>query len=136
MKNSLIIQGQDFSIPLNQQIKNYRKFRESVKNRVGSIIANPYLYESIFIFSTGSNDMFEFLVTFGPQNVSQQGSFVEQLATQFKVQLQVFSFHPSIHWYISVPCYLTMMENYRLCTVSEPRNSSFSVYRRLAAFPG
>ncbi|CAA6656062.1 unnamed protein product [Spirodela intermedia] len=80
--------GRNISISLNQQIKDYEEITRHLKSRVGATAADRFLSKSLFIFSTGNNDMLGFYTVFGLKNATQQDLLIGQLANQFKNQLQ------------------------------------------------
>lgn len=86
-----IIQGRNVSISLNQQIKDYQEITQHLKSLVGDTAADRLLSKSLFIFSTGNNDMLGFYTNFGLKNATQQDLLIGQLTNQFKNQLQVIS---------------------------------------------
>ncbi|CAA6656056.1 unnamed protein product [Spirodela intermedia] len=80
--------GQNFSISLNQQIKYFKGITRRLRTRIGGRAAHCFLSKSLFVFSTGSNDMFRFYVNFGLKNETQQQLFIGQLTGQFRNQLE------------------------------------------------
>ncbi|CAA6675885.1 unnamed protein product [Spirodela intermedia] len=78
----------NFSISLNQQIKYFKGIARRLRTRIGGRAAHCFLSKSLFVFSTGSNDMFRFYVNFGLKNETQQQLFIGQLTGQFRNQLE------------------------------------------------
>ncbi|CAA6675887.1 unnamed protein product [Spirodela intermedia] len=80
--------GQNFSISLNQQIKYFKGITRRLRTRISGGAAYRFLSRSLFVFSTGNNDMIGFYVNFGLKNETQQQLFIGQLTGQFRNQLE------------------------------------------------
>ncbi|XP_078448186.1 GDSL esterase/lipase At5g55050-like [Wolffia australiana] len=80
--------SRNLSISLNAQIDDYRKISTRMKNRHGTEAANRFLAESLFVFSTGNNDLLGYFARTGLQNATEQELFIGLLGSQFQAQLQ------------------------------------------------
>ncbi|CAA7391489.1 unnamed protein product [Spirodela intermedia] len=80
--------GQNFSISLNHQIKYFKGITRRLRTRISGGAAYRFLSRSLFVFSTGNNDMIGFYVNFGLKNETQQQLFIGQLTGQFRNQLE------------------------------------------------
>ncbi|XP_078448215.1 GDSL esterase/lipase At5g37690-like [Wolffia australiana] len=80
--------GAGSSISQNQQVRNFQEIRSRLTTGIGGLAAGIYLSRSIFIFSTGNNDIIRYYVTSGVQGQTLQDQFIVQLTNEFKNQLQ------------------------------------------------
>ncbi|MQM22509.1 hypothetical protein Taro_055562 [Colocasia esculenta] len=84
----LDVTGQNFSISMNTQIEHFGGVVRRLHRRLGAPAADVFLSKSLFILSTGNNDMFGLFFRFGVPNRTQAIQLTGLLASQFRAQLQ------------------------------------------------
>ncbi|CAA6675882.1 unnamed protein product [Spirodela intermedia] len=79
--------GRNFTISLNQQIKYFKGITHRLRTRIGGGAADRFLSKSLFLVSTGGNDIVGYYANFGLKNETQNEAFIGQLTGQFRNQL-------------------------------------------------
>ncbi|XP_078448257.1 GDSL esterase/lipase At5g37690-like [Wolffia australiana] len=80
--------GVGISISLNQQIRNFQEISSRLTTRIGGLAAGTNLSSSIFIFSTGSNDIIGYYAVSGFVGPAFRDHFIALLTNDFKNQLK------------------------------------------------
>ncbi|KAK1296623.1 GDSL esterase/lipase [Acorus calamus] len=79
-----ILDSTGSTLTMRMQLKHFSTVRSNISARVGEKAADEILSKSIFIVSTGGNDLFAFFAQFGPVNTTEREKFVATLISNYE----------------------------------------------------
>ncbi|KAH0464305.1 hypothetical protein IEQ34_007091 [Dendrobium chrysotoxum] len=71
------------------QIENFATIRSNMTSHLSEMQANQLLSKSIFIISTGGNDIFDYFLQHNAPNVTEKEKFITTLVSTYKYHLEV-----------------------------------------------
>lgn len=97
----MCLQGQGSSLSFANQITDFKSAIDVLGKQIGEEKAAQIIAKSLFVISSGSNDMFGYYLTLGTQNDDQNKQFVASLVNKFSDRLKVLH---CIHTYLHCTC--------------------------------
>lgn len=76
---------------MSKQVEQFATLRCNISARIGKEAADTVLSRSLFLISTGGNDIFAFFSANSTPTVEQKQLFTANLVSQYKDRVEVYS---------------------------------------------
>jgi hypothetical protein len=86
----LLVQGN--TITLRKQVEYFTSIKSNITAKITREAADDVILKSVFIISTGGNDIFAFFSQNNTPTLSKKASFIGSLAWEFKGHIEVHNF--------------------------------------------
>jgi hypothetical protein len=88
---NLLAQGKNFIIPLSKQVEQFATVQGNISARIGSGAADGALSRSLFLTSTGGNDLFAFFARNNTPTDAEKRLFIRNLVALYQNHVRVRS---------------------------------------------